>query len=105
MPSVVFCHAVVFIAAPIAVVAVVVRIVIDVLPLCGKKVQFENGSYGLSLGADLEVFAPNNVVFEFWITIVKTKDHLYVRAHGPPITSTRDSMIGLEACVSCSVFL
>ena len=72
---------------------------------CVEKVQFENGSYGLSLGSDLEVFAPNNVVFEFFITIVKTKDHLYVRAHGPPITGTRDSMIGLEACVSCSVFL
>ena len=72
---------------------------------CVEKVQFENGSYGLSLDSELEVFAPNNVVFEFAITIVKTKDHLYVRAHGPPITGTRDSMIGLEACVSCSVFL
>ena len=84
---------VVFVA--VSAVVVVGRIVGVVFPASWYQVQFENGALGLSLEGELEVFGPDNVVWEFDFKIIKTQNRLFITSDGGPYTAKRESIIGL----------
>ena len=65
---------------------VVLRLVV---PL--KKVRFEDGSYGLSFEADLEVFGHGNKVHTFLLHFIKANNKLFVDGDGTFVTSDRDN--------------
>ena len=78
---------------------VVLRLVV---PL--RKVRFEDGSYGLSFEADLEVFGHGNKVQTFWLHFIKAKNKLFVDGDGTFVTSERDNPSRFTNCLSVSVF-
>ena len=63
-----------------------------------EKVRFEDGTYGLSLEADLEVFDCENRVHAFCIHIIKQHNKLFVDGDGKFHTKSRDNSIELAVC-------
>ena len=79
---------------------VVLRLVV---PL--KKVRFEDGSYGLSFEADLEVFGHGNKVHTFGLHFVKTENKLFVDGACTFVTDERDNTFGLAIWLSVTLLM
>ena len=63
-----------------------------------KQVRFADGSYGVVLEGDLEVFAHHNAVHTFWVSIVKKHNRLWVNCDHSFVTSSRENSLGLSLC-------
>jgi hypothetical protein len=69
------------------------------------KVRFEDGSYGLSFEADLEVFGHGNKVHTFWLHFVKTENKLFVDGACTFVTDERDNTFGLAIWLSVTLLM